>query len=286
MTTINTFIFVDLETSGLPWQERNHTQITEIALVSVKREHILVKSFTAPRVLNKLSLCFKTSMKISDRVEEITGLSNKLLDKENRFNEQGASLIKAFIELQMSPVCIVSHNGCGFDFPILRAEFARVNVSLPDDVLCTDTLQMFRCILKESNHVPVMDEFEHFDLSTDDLQEIDALERKHSSDLESLVCASPSKLSVADMQNGSGKRSAVKEKKPRQSFKLIDVYRRLHGIVPMSLHRAENDCMALLECCTVKSTEFINWSADHNILFNRIPKMEVGVKFSTCFVHL
>lgn len=285
MKTINTYIFVDLETSGFPWMERNCTQITEIALVAVKREHILVESNTAPRVLNKLSMCFKTSMKINDRVENITGLSNQLLDNENQFNQEGASLIKTFIELQMSPACIVSHNGCGFDFPILRAEFARVNVSLPDDLLCTDTLQMFRSILRDSKEVNTVDEFNHFCLSTDDLQEIDALERKHSSDLCSLVSASPSNISVSDMK-ANGKRSTVKKAKPRQSFKLVDVYQKLHGIAPMSLHRAENDCMALLECCTVKSTEFISWSAVHNIALNRIPKMEVGVKFSACFVDL
>lgn len=49
------------------------------------------------------------------------------------------------------PVCFVAHNGNSFDYPILRAEIANTGQSLSDEILCMDSLAMFKDIQKKQN---------------------------------------------------------------------------------------------------------------------------------------
>lgn len=79
---IKTFIFLDLETSGLPWD--NPVKITEISLVAAKREHILdihsgiskenscIVEFL-PRVLNKVSFTIYPSKLIHPIASAVSG---------------------------------------------------------------------------------------------------------------------------------------------------------------------------------------------------------------------
>lgn len=79
---IKTFIFLDLETSGLP--RDNPVKITEISLVAAKREHILdihsgiskENSYNLeflPRVLNKVSFTIYPSKLIHPMASAVSG---------------------------------------------------------------------------------------------------------------------------------------------------------------------------------------------------------------------
>lgn len=79
---IKTYIFVDLETSGLP--QDSPVKITEISLVAAKREHILDTHSGVskencfyidylPRVLNKVSLPIYPNKMIHPKASAVSG---------------------------------------------------------------------------------------------------------------------------------------------------------------------------------------------------------------------
>lgn len=81
---IQSYIFLDLETTGLPHLENKRTKITEIALVSAQRNEILEKSKSVqrshvtvadllPRVVNKINICVYPQKMILPRTTDITG---------------------------------------------------------------------------------------------------------------------------------------------------------------------------------------------------------------------
>jgi hypothetical protein len=71
-----------------------------------------------------------------------TGISNDDVEPLQPFNNSLAIMIQCFVDRQKSPLCLVAHNGYQFDFPILRDDFRRTGVILPDDTLCMDTRRM------------------------------------------------------------------------------------------------------------------------------------------------
>lgn len=68
---IKTFIFLDIETTGLPQMENNATKITELSMIAVQSSHLRLG--VIPRVQNKLTLCFNPWKLISYDSEKITG---------------------------------------------------------------------------------------------------------------------------------------------------------------------------------------------------------------------
>lgn len=68
---IKTFVFLDIETTGLPKMENNRTKITELCMVAIEASHIQMGVF--PRVQNKLNFCFNPWKLISAESEKITG---------------------------------------------------------------------------------------------------------------------------------------------------------------------------------------------------------------------
>lgn len=137
---IKTFAFLDLETTGLPTQESNLTRITELCIVACSVAHLKSQS----RVLHKLTLCFNPNRNISKISANITGLDNTLLQDESQFNKNTADLLVAFLLQLQQPVCLVAHNGFNFDYPILKAHLDSVGKSLPDTILCCDSLKIFK----------------------------------------------------------------------------------------------------------------------------------------------
>lgn len=69
---IQNFVFFDIETTGLPYQEYNKTRITELCFVAVQSEHLSLGVY--PRVQNKLALCFNPHKFINPQATEITGI--------------------------------------------------------------------------------------------------------------------------------------------------------------------------------------------------------------------
>ena len=69
----NTFVFLDLETTGLP-EGNNFPQITELSLVAVHIENLDNIAFNnTPRVINKLQLTFSPTKLITPGATLITG---------------------------------------------------------------------------------------------------------------------------------------------------------------------------------------------------------------------
>lgn len=145
-SSFKTFAFIDLETTGLPSLEFNRTKITQISIVACSVEHILDTKDKIPRVLHKLSMCFNPRKLIKLECSEITGLTNELLEKEKRFDENSVDLIANFLTHLQQPVCLVAHNGNRFDYPILKSQCKLLNKSLPESLICCDSLDIFRKI--------------------------------------------------------------------------------------------------------------------------------------------
>lgn len=77
------------------------------------------------------------------------GLTNNMLEHQKAFNKESFSLINSFLELHQKPICLVAHNGNYFDYPILRAEIHNTDSSLSDDILCVDSIQVFKQLHNE-----------------------------------------------------------------------------------------------------------------------------------------
>ncbi|XP_016940284.3 uncharacterized protein [Drosophila suzukii] len=153
---ISTFAVLDLETTNLPAYNHNRVGITELCIYAFEADLLKKKEVAQdvekerqpevpapPRVLHKLNLLFQPSMMVHPEAERVTGLSNYLLERESKLDEDAAQLIISFLKHLPAPVCLVAHNGWGFDFPILRQVFEKLNMELPKSITCVDSLRAF-----------------------------------------------------------------------------------------------------------------------------------------------
>ena len=153
--SINTLVFLDIETTGL--KESHDPRITELSLVAVEKEHFLmVRDDQTPRVCNRISLMVNPTRRFDFQAARISGLSNYLLKNQERFDENISEMLSLFLQRLRKPVCLIAHNGKEFDFPILQAELANIKKELPDDLLCVDSLPIFKMLYeaKRSNFDP------------------------------------------------------------------------------------------------------------------------------------
>lgn len=72
------------------------------------------------------------------------GLDNFLLENENKFDENFVKLLSHFLLQLPQPVCLVAHNGDEFDFPIIQRQLKTLNMTLPENLCCVDSLAFFR----------------------------------------------------------------------------------------------------------------------------------------------
>lgn len=153
-TEIQTFVFFDLEGTGL----FNKPRITEISLLAVHRSSLQNAAYDMqglnaddrcnflPRVVNKLTVCINPMKTISLEAANLTGLYNDMLSEQKDFDDDLVSLLSMFLHRLQSPVCLISHNGFRFDFPLLKAELFSIERDLPEGLLCLDSWEMFRCL--------------------------------------------------------------------------------------------------------------------------------------------
>ncbi|CAL1541812.1 unnamed protein product [Lymnaea stagnalis] len=139
--TVKTFVIFDTETTGLP-SPGNNPRITELSFIALLRDELLSKS-RAPRVVNKLLLCFNPQKKIKTESSSLTGLYNDALEAYSPFKSH-ASLICSFLTTLPQPACLVAHNGNDFDFPLLISELNNAEQPVPPNILCADSLEGFR----------------------------------------------------------------------------------------------------------------------------------------------
>lgn len=81
---------------------------------------------------------------------------NDSLLNQKDFDHDLVSLLSSFLCRLEPPVCLISHNGFRFDFPLLKAELGSIGCDLPEGILCLDTWEMFRsldgCPVPDSSH--------------------------------------------------------------------------------------------------------------------------------------
>lgn len=160
---INSFVFFDLEGTGLT----DNPRITEISLMAIHRLAIddaavavtgisTDRSQYLPRVINKLTICMYPMKVISREAAAMTGLYNDSLINQKDFDHDLVSLLSSFLCRLEPPVCLISHNGFRFDFPLLKAELGSIGCDLPEGILCLDTWEMFRsldgCPVPDTSH--------------------------------------------------------------------------------------------------------------------------------------
>uniref|UniRef100_A0A2K5CKZ8 exodeoxyribonuclease III n=2 Tax=Aotus nancymaae TaxID=37293 RepID=A0A2K5CKZ8_AOTNA len=152
-----TFVFLDLEATGLPSVE---PEIAELSLFAVHRsslenpERDESGAPVLPRVLDKLTLCMCPERPFTAKASEITGLSSEGLVRCRKAGFDGAVVrtLQAFLSRQAGPICLVAHNGFDYDFPLLCAELRRLGARLPQDTVCLDTLPALRGLDRAHSH--------------------------------------------------------------------------------------------------------------------------------------
>lgn len=157
---MQTLIFLDLEATGLPLSQ---PKVTELCLLAVHRHALENTSVSGgqpppvpkpPRVVDKLSLCIAPGKACSPGASEITGLSTAELEAQGRqrFDDNLANLLRAFLQRQPQPCCLVAHNGDRYDFPLLQAELALLSIPSPlDGTFCVDSIAALKALEQASS---------------------------------------------------------------------------------------------------------------------------------------
>ncbi|XP_063629042.1 uncharacterized protein LOC134800503 [Cydia splendana] len=285
MPRIATYVFFDLETTGLPHLEKNRTKIIELCFVATSRKEIEKCGYREIPAVSKITLVFNPQRPMQSKVVELTGFTNKLLEHAPTFKQKTKSLV-AFLEELEKPVCLVAHNGNIFDYKLLQTEFNEAGEALPRDLLCVDSIIGFRKLLKgttidyktleaipqgvEELITDDEDEWPDINVSNEDWQEIDdiclSLSDMSCEEIDENTKEEKSKTSNESMKKK--KTEAIKrviDKKPKldkASFALTALYKRLLNREEQNAHRAEADCFMLLYCVVAMKNDFLPWADD------------------------
>ncbi|XP_063542168.1 uncharacterized protein LOC134750862 [Cydia strobilella] len=284
MPRIATYVFFDLETTGLPHLERNRTKIIELCFVATSRKEIEKCGYREIPPVSKITLVFNPQRPMQSKVVELTGFTNKLLEHAPTFKQKTKSLV-AFLEELEKPVCLVAHNGNIFDYKLLQTEFNEAGETIPRDLLCVDSIIGFRKLLKgttinyktleslpqrvEDLITDDEDDWPDINVSNEDWQEIDDI----CLSLSDMSCeddehAKEGKTKTSNESKRKKKTEAIKrvmDKKPKpdkESFALTALYKRLLNREEQNAHRAEADCFMLLYCVVAMKNEFLPWADD------------------------
>lgn len=253
---VASYVFFDLETTGLPHEERNRTTITELSFIAVSRHDFERATTKNLPVMSKLVINYNPRRIISTRASEMTGLTNDLLKNSPTFSQRTKTVLAFFDDLP-KPICLIAHNGNRFDFKLLNNEFIDANESLPNDILCVDSLAAFKKILPHyeldsddtiDNITSDEDDWPDMNITPEDWDSIDKL----CSSFESVTCNTPKLRKVSSTNKNSFK-----------DYKLDSLYRALLKKEPTCSHRAEHDCYALIECTLAIRKQFVNFVDVH-----------------------
>lgn len=287
MNQIRTFVFLDMETTGITEHEIEKTKITELSLIAVERKHLVsTRNGLMPRVQNKITLCLNPWKPILPSCSKETGLCNDLLENESKFNISIYTILNTFINILPGPVCLIAHNGLQYDFPILKSHLEKLGANFSEDLLCSDSLYAFYEIMestkiKSNNEIIIL---ETIDLVDDDEDDIQILNEKTPIKHQVIENKTPKKLKL----NSPSKilqRQMWFNDKPKESYKLKNIYKRLLDRSPREAHRAENDCLMMLECSVALSKDFVQWVDKNNCRFSDIKPMskELRSRYQSCF---
>ncbi|KAM9042332.1 LOW QUALITY PROTEIN: three prime repair exonuclease 2 [Megaptera novaeangliae] len=139
-----TFVFLDLEATGLPSVD---PKIAEISLFPIHRSSLENPECdesdapVLPQVPDKLTLCTSPERPFTAKASEITSLSSEGLARCQKAGFDGAVVRtpQAFLSRQEGPLCLMAHNGFDYDFPLLCTD-------------CLDTLLAPRGLDRARSH--------------------------------------------------------------------------------------------------------------------------------------
>ncbi|XP_014601303.1 PREDICTED: three prime repair exonuclease 2 isoform X1 [Polistes canadensis] len=215
---IQTFIFFDIETTGFI-QRNEFPKITEFSFVAVTRDNICLVKNEVPRVLQTLTVPINPNRFIPHKIEILTDLNNKCLQNVSLFDHNIYNLITSFLDTLMKPICFVAHNGKEFDYPILLSELEYIDKYLAEDILCADTLHLFKDYFTKCSH---------------NQEEVDiSMVEKHMENIN------------------------INQKPP--NFKLITIYEHLLKVPVTKNHDSHSDCINMLKCVSCIKEYFVEW---------------------------
>uniref|UniRef100_A0A1A9WX72 Exonuclease domain-containing protein n=1 Tax=Glossina brevipalpis TaxID=37001 RepID=A0A1A9WX72_9MUSC len=317
--TISTFAVIDLETNGLPHLQFNKCSITELSIIAFSSNYVDKKAEQRttqnenlsnllrrksipelPRVLNKINLMVNPLDRIRDEVEKQTGLSNDALENERPFDKSTADLLISFLQRLEQPVCLVAHNGLGFDFRVLRYVFGKLDLTFPSSILCVDSWRAFQAIDNEielnnnNNHKTKAD---CVDVSKDLKPEKDGeispesissesffLEINDSVDWQKFNETTPHRPCKKNhkklLVDGSDKETPLAKRslfpRPNQAsgfYKLGNIYKRIFQENFEDLHRAENDVIVLSKLILHYGSAFTEYANANAISFKEVKRL-------------
>lgn len=132
-------VFLDLEATDLPHARPAITELSFVACSTLHFQTIDPGTDKLPRVLHKLTICLNPNKRIVPEAVVLSGLDNFLLENELALTGNTVRLLSSFLDNLQQPVCLVAHNGTGFDFPLLAKSFKEYNmvtIRLHDDWEC------------------------------------------------------------------------------------------------------------------------------------------------------
>ncbi|XP_050667842.1 uncharacterized protein LOC126967425 isoform X2 [Leptidea sinapis] len=177
----------------------------------------------------------------------------------------------------------LAQNGFGFDYPILKHHLEKLKVSFTNDLMCADCYHAFYDILESRKRMKM----QKGTLNKDEIDEIgSSLQQENSLHMQQVNESTPKRQIIKTashrVQNSMSK--AVRRfpwsqgEKPKEKYKLKDVYERLLNRPCIDAHRAENDCVMALQCSVVLSQDFVHWVDGNHKPFAEVKPMTIGVK--------
>ncbi|KAJ8704797.1 hypothetical protein PYW08_012117 [Mythimna loreyi] len=243
MKKIETYVFFDLETTGLI-EGKDVPSITELGMLAVKRKHFLeTRPDQELRVQHKFRMCFNPHRPLSDKSVELSGLTNELLEQEPELNAEAVDAISSFINCLQKPLCLIAHKGLKYHFPVLKYHLRRIEkqLNISKEVICTDSLYAF-CDLLEQEKRGVGENLNEF--MRENVTTYEELDR--------------------------GKYFWT-ECKPDDSYQLKDIYARECPEAGLEGNRAENHCTMMLKVAHRRAGRFSEWVARNHCFFYQVP---------------
>lgn len=247
MSPIKTYVFFDLETTGLPTKEDGVPAITELGMLAVKRKHLENRETDVIRVQNKFLMCFNPDKKMTKESVELSGLTNELLEEEANLNIEVFNAMNNFINCLQKPVCLIAHNGFKYHFAVLKYYFKQIGFQLSPDIKCTDSLYGFYDLLEAEKAGEVLSFPDHF--------------KKPFSQLKRPIFYSPRGIPG-----------------PADKYILNNVYQRVIKNAYLETNRAQNHCTMIMEIARGRPEQFGQWVDGNHCAFSEVPSSTVESK--------
>lgn len=160
--SVETFVFIDLETTGL---DTDTDYIVEICAFAVSvhdltyfdmAENEVNLKQIIPRLVDQINLMVLPLSDIPVRAADIHGILREelLLRRKECFTINTARVLENFLIQLKEPICLVAHNGFKFDYPMLHSHLQRTKTNHPiwNRIYCTDSLIVLREQLPDQSH--------------------------------------------------------------------------------------------------------------------------------------